>query len=113
MPGLAKTTELSLQNLAAPESTTALIIHRLAMMNLFLAAFNVIPALPMDGGRVLRALLAIRLGDVRATKITATIGQWIAFALGVLGLFYNPRLILVAIFIYLGARVMKRTPMGW
>jgi len=78
-------------------------IDRLAAVNLFLAAFNLIPAFPMDGGRVFRALLATRLGYVRATEIAAMIGQFVAFALGFIGLMYNPLLIFIAIFVYLAA----------
>lgn len=78
-------------------------IDRLAAVNLFLALFNMIPAFPMDGGRVLRALLAAKLGFVRATEIAAAIGQIVAFALGFIGLLYNPLLIFIAIFVYLAA----------
>ncbi|HXQ84835.1 MAG TPA: site-2 protease family protein [Xanthobacteraceae bacterium] len=94
---------LSADHLAALESANVSMIDRLAFVNLFLALFNLLPAFPMDGGRVLRALLAARLGYVRATEIAAMIGQWVAFALGFLGLFGNPILIFIAIFVYLAA----------
>lgn len=91
------------RDLAAMESSRISLADRLAEVNLFLAVFNMIPAFPMDGGRVLRALLAIKLGHVRATEIAATIGQLVAFGLGFLGLFGNPLLIFIAIFVYLAA----------
>ena len=87
----------------AIDNTQISMIDRLASVNLFLALFNMIPAFPMDGGRILRALLATRLGFVRATEWAASIGQWFAFALGFIGLFYNPILIFIAIFVYLAA----------
>ena len=79
------------------------LLGRLAWVNISLVVFNLIPAFPMDGGRVLRALLAYRLGYARGTRIAAGIGQAVAFALGLAGLFGNPLLIFIALFVYMGA----------
>jgi Zn-dependent protease/predicted transcriptional regulator len=90
-------------DLARLDDPRVSLIARLADANLFLAIFNLIPAFPMDGGRVLRALLAMRLGRARATRIAASVGQAFAFLLGFLGLFGNPLLIFIAIFVYVAA----------
>ena len=95
--------KLDAAHLTTVESAKIALVDRLAAVNLFLALFNMIPAFPMDGGRVLRALLSIRLGHLRATEIAAMIGQWFAFALGFVGLFGNPLLIFIAVFVYLAA----------
>lgn len=79
------------------------LVARLAGANIFLVLFNLIPAFPMDGGRMLRALLAYWLGYARGTRIAATIGQIVAFGFGFLGLFGNPLLLFIALFVYLGA----------
>ncbi|HEX2098975.1 MAG TPA: site-2 protease family protein [Rubrobacteraceae bacterium] len=76
----------------------------LSLINIFLAVFNLIPAFPMDGGRVLRGLLATRVGPVRATDIASAVGQFFAFIFFVFGLLSgNLLLALIAVFIFFGA----------
>lgn len=94
---------VGLEQIADIEDPQLGFLARLASVNVFLVLFNMIPAFPMDGGRVLRAALASRLSWSRATQIAATIGQGLAFVFGFLGLFYNPLLIFIAIFVYLAA----------
>ncbi|MCC5935643.1 MAG: site-2 protease family protein [Lunatimonas sp.] len=80
------------------------ILLYLASANLLLAVFNMLPAFPMDGGRVLRALLSIRMDRVRATQIAGSIGQMLAIGFVFFGLFYNPIMVFIGIFIFLGAQ---------
>ena len=89
--------------LQALEDPTVSFLARLATVNVFLVVFNLIPAFPMDGGRVLRAVLAMRYSRVHATQIAARVGQGLAFFFGFLGLMGNPILIFIAIFVYLAA----------
>ncbi|RVB80405.1 MULTISPECIES: site-2 protease family protein [unclassified Mesorhizobium] len=91
------------EQMAGIEDPRTNFLARLAGVNVFLVLFNMIPAFPMDGGRILRAALAARLSWSRATQIAATIGQGLAFVFGFLGLFYNPLLIFIGIFVYLAA----------
>ncbi len=84
----------------------AVLVRVLLWINTLMFFFNLIPAFPLDGGRVLRALLATRMKYIRATQIAATIGQGLALAMGVsaFAIFKgNIPLILIAIFIYMGA----------
>ncbi|HHP7236004.1 MAG TPA: site-2 protease family protein, partial [Desulfobacterales bacterium] len=93
----------SLEPLQAMTLTTGPFFERIMAVNIFLVVFNMIPAFPMDGGRVLRAILATRKEYARATQIAANIGQAIAVVFGFIGLFYNPMLLFIALFVWIGA----------
>lgn len=90
---------------AVPGSQAAVkfVLGYLAMTNVALAVFNMLPGFPMDGGRVLRALLARNRPHARATQIAAEVGKVFAFLLGIFGLFANLFLVALAFFIYIGA----------
>ncbi len=93
----------SLQPLNSLSLTQGNFLERLMSANLILLAFNLIPAFPMDGGRVVRALLATRLEYTRATQIAASLGQGIAVILAFIGLFGNIFLLFIAFFVWIGA----------
>ena len=76
----------------------------LMFANLMLAIFNLIPAFPMDGGRVFRSLLALKMARDDATYVAMNIGKVFAFFIAVWGIYANPFLIFIAIFIYIGAQ---------
>lgn len=78
-------------------------LYGLYNVNILLIVFNAIPAFPMDGGRILRSLLALKMGRLKATRIAASLGQLIAVGFVFTGLFYNPFLVLIGIFVYFGA----------
>ena len=88
----------------APETSLGSLIGWLLAGNIGLAVFNMIPALPMDGGRVLRSALAMVIGRPRATNIAGFIGQVLAAGLVAIGLMKSqPILALIGAFVFLGA----------
>ncbi len=91
------------QPLATLSTTSGSLFERLLVANGFLVLFNLLPAFPMDGGRVLRSLLAMRMDYPRATGIAAAIGKGMAVLFGFAGLFGNPMLLLIALFVWAGA----------
>lgn len=95
---------MSAQHLEGFEHPGAAFLAKLTTVNIGLVLFNLVPAFPMDGGRVLRALLAMRLDHVRATRIAARVGQGFAIAMGFAGLIWNqPMLLFIAVFVFFGA----------
>jgi len=96
--------QAALEHIEQMQRPGAGMLAKLASVNVMLVLFNLIPAFPMDGGRVLRSLLAMTMPYGRATQISAWIGQALAFVFGFIGLFTNPMLIFIAFFIFLGAQ---------
>jgi hypothetical protein len=90
--------------LSGPDNTLRIMLHNLLVVNCGLILFNMIPAFPMDGGRVLRALLAMKFSHLGATRVAARTGQVLACGFAVLGFFGNPMLILIALFVFNGAQ---------
>lgn len=78
-------------------------LHRLAWFNLLLGGFNLLPAFPLDGGRVLRATLARRQPLERATAVAAAIGRYLALVMAAVGIAVNLWLLIIAVFVYFGA----------
>ncbi|MBZ0234380.1 MAG: site-2 protease family protein, partial [Deltaproteobacteria bacterium] len=82
----------------------------LALLNVVIGLFNLLPAFPMDGGRIMRAVLAPRLGLIRATRVAAAVGKAFAIGFAILGfLSFNMLLLLIAFFVYIGAQGETRS----
>ena len=79
------------------------LLGKLALLNVGMGLFNLLPAFPLDGGRILRAALAERMPYIKATQIASSLGQLLAFGLGFAGLMGNPMLVFIALFIFIGA----------
>lgn len=79
-------------------------LTNLLLVNISLIVFNLLPAFPMDGGRVLRAFLSMKWSREKATRIAATLGQSVAVLFIIGGLFFNPFLILIGFFVFMGAQ---------
>jgi Zn-dependent protease/predicted transcriptional regulator len=89
-----------IETFASPQAG---LLPKLAVVNVWLVLFNLLPAFPMDGGRVLRAVLALFMPYATATQVAARIGQGMAFLFGLAGLLGNPMLLFIALFVYLAA----------
>ncbi len=85
-----------------PVMLVAEFVEWFVIANLVLLLFNLVPAFPMDGGRILRALLAVRLPYLKATEIAVKVARVLAVGLGMYGLFNSPMLVLIAVFVWMG-----------
>jgi Zn-dependent protease len=96
---------VGVNGLTEPSSFTANFTGKVIAVNIAMVVFNLVPAFPMDGGRILRSALAARFGFLQATRWAATVGRVLAVVLGLAGLFVlnNPILMLIALFVFFGA----------
>jgi Zn-dependent protease/predicted transcriptional regulator len=83
--------------------TVSITVGTLTFYNILLGLFNLIPAFPIDGGRVLRSVLATQMEYKKATKIASNVGKGFAVAMAIVGIFFNIWLVLIAVFVYIGA----------
>jgi Zn-dependent protease len=88
---------------ALDQPSDANLADRIVLGNLILAGFNLLPAFPMDGGRMFRALISKIRSEYEATRIATWSGRMLAISMGLYGFIYMPMLAFVAFFIYLGA----------
>ncbi len=85
-----------------------IVVGIIAFYNIILGLFNLTPAFPMDGGRILRAFFAMRMPYIEATKKAVAVGKSVLFAMGILGFLVNPVLLLIAIYLYFAASGEER-----
>jgi Zn-dependent protease len=99
------------QQLAQPSDAN--LVERIAAGNLILAAFNLLPAFPMDGGRILRSILALKRPTEQATRLAARISQFMAISMGLYGLLNtNFMIVFIAFFVYVGATQESAAAVG-
>lgn len=87
----------------------AFFLEELARANYWLAAFNLLPVFPLDGGRILRAALSLEYGHLRATEIATLVGRTGALLIGFAGLIWNPLLVVIAFFVWISAAAESET----